>query len=247
MKERILITVRTYPTISAKHIETVCTGGITDAGEWRRLYPVPLRYLEGSKQFKTFDIVEVDVQPATDGRPESRRPQMPSLKITGHVDAWQARCDWVNRTTFASMAAMLADGRTIGPVAVREVLEFIAKPSDADWSPAQRALLQQELMFDKRLPLEKIPFDFRIRWRDGDGREHESLVLAWEIYQTWRQYRGKYADPVDIMRQKWMEDILGPAHEVSFFMGNHSRFRENWMICGWFTPPKEIAKDATLF
>jgi len=137
MKERILITVRTYPNISAKHIETVCTGGITDGGQWRRLYPVPLRYVEGNQQFKTFDIVEVDVRPADDGRPESRKPEMPSLKITGHVDDWPARCDWINPTIVESLAAMQAAGRTIGPVAVREVLEFIAKPSAADCPPKQ--------------------------------------------------------------------------------------------------------------
>jgi hypothetical protein len=203
--------------------------------------------MQESQQFKTYDIVEVSVNPGNDGRPESRRPEMPSLKITGHVDGWPARCDWINPTINSSIVPMQSAGCTLAPVKVREVLEFIAEPSDTDWNPNQKDLLRQNLMFDDRRPLEKIPFDFRIRWRDGDGAEHRSLVLAWEIYQTWRKYRQKYDNPVERMRQKWIGDILGPTHEVSFFMGNHSRFRETWMICGWFIPPKEIAKDGDLF
>jgi hypothetical protein len=48
--ERILVTVRTYPNLSTKYIETVCTGGINDKGEWRRLYPVPFPQNQEEKQ-----------------------------------------------------------------------------------------------------------------------------------------------------------------------------------------------------
>src|SRR4051812_16082494 len=95
-RERILVTVQTYPTISGVHIETVCTGGITMDGEWRRLYPVPLRYLSTDQQYKTYDVVEVDVKPGNDGRSETRQPHLPSLKIVGHVSDWQNRRDWVS-------------------------------------------------------------------------------------------------------------------------------------------------------
>ena len=35
--ERILITVKTYPVLSRKYAELVCTAGVTEAGEWRRV------------------------------------------------------------------------------------------------------------------------------------------------------------------------------------------------------------------
>ena len=43
--ERILITVKTYPTLSKKYAELVCTAGVNETGEWRRIYPVPFRQL----------------------------------------------------------------------------------------------------------------------------------------------------------------------------------------------------------
>lgn len=246
-KERILITVRTYPTLSNKYVETVCTGGITDRGEWRRLYPVPLRYLDENRQYRTFDVVEVEVKPGSDGRPETRRPHPPSLRIIEHLSGWPARCDWINPTINPSLAAMEAAGKTLAPVKVREVLDFTAIPCEAEWTAKQQELLKQDILFDERHPLEKIPFDFRFRWLDGDGVEHDSLVLAWEFGETWRQYRRKYTNPIEVMREKWVKDLCGSHREVSFFMGNLASRRKVFAVCGVFSPPKEMASDGTLW
>ena len=45
-KERILVAVKTYPTLSLIHGETVCTAGVRQDGSWVRIYPVPFRRLE---------------------------------------------------------------------------------------------------------------------------------------------------------------------------------------------------------
>ena len=42
MKEKILILVKTYPSLSKKYQEIVCTAGINKRGEWRRVYPMVL-------------------------------------------------------------------------------------------------------------------------------------------------------------------------------------------------------------
>lgn len=39
-EERILVTVKTYPTLSQKYGETVCTAGVREDGSWVRLYSV---------------------------------------------------------------------------------------------------------------------------------------------------------------------------------------------------------------
>jgi hypothetical protein len=55
-KERILITVKTYPTLSRKYGETVCTAGIRPDGSWVRLYPVPFRRLDDKETLYTFRL-----------------------------------------------------------------------------------------------------------------------------------------------------------------------------------------------
>ena len=45
MRTKVLVTVMTYPTLSKRHMETVCTAGFREDGSWIRIYPVPHRLL----------------------------------------------------------------------------------------------------------------------------------------------------------------------------------------------------------
>ena len=245
--ERILITVRTYPTISTGYIETVCTGGINDAGEWRRLVPVPLRYLEKEQVYKTFDVISVKLKPGKDGRRETRAPVLPSMKVVRHLKSWRARCDWVKPTEVASMREMKDSGRTLCPVAVREVIDLKVKRESAEWTPEQKEKLKQQNLFVQRKPLEKIPYKFRFVWKDGDGEEHKSTVYSWEMLETYRSYRERYEKPVEVMREKWLSDLCGAHRQVSFFMGNLAQRRHIYVVCGVFSPPKKDAQNDTLW
>ena len=48
-KKRIYIIVKTYPTISDKYSELVCTAGVLEDVSWIRLYPIPFRNIHGYK------------------------------------------------------------------------------------------------------------------------------------------------------------------------------------------------------
>jgi hypothetical protein len=246
-RERILVTVRTYPNPSSKYSETVCTGGVTDTGQWRRLYPVPLRYLDEDKKYATYDIIDVSVEDGKDGRPETRRPNCQTIKVVSKVDSWEERWKWVGPTILASVEEMTSKNRTLGPVAVREVKEFVAKETAADWTARQKERLKQEGLFSERKPLEKIPFDFRMVWVDEGGKEWDSLVIAWEFGETWRNWRAKYENPIERMRDKWMNEICCAKNRVTFFMGNSAEHRQVFMVCGIFYPPNKVAENAQLF
>jgi len=45
-KTKVLIAVKTYPTLSEKYDELVCTAGFKEDGTWIRIYPVPFRKLK---------------------------------------------------------------------------------------------------------------------------------------------------------------------------------------------------------
>jgi hypothetical protein len=49
-RQRVLITAKTYPTLSRKYGETVCTAGVREDGTWVRIYPVPFRRLSEEQQ-----------------------------------------------------------------------------------------------------------------------------------------------------------------------------------------------------
>jgi len=54
IRKKILITVKTYPTLSKKYDELVCTAGIDEHGNWYRLYPIPFRKIDYDKRYKKY-------------------------------------------------------------------------------------------------------------------------------------------------------------------------------------------------
>ncbi len=81
-KKKILILVKTYPNPSKNYLETVCTAGVTESGEWIRLYPVSYRYLENDQQYPKYSWIEVEAKKASDdNRIESYKPRMESIKV----------------------------------------------------------------------------------------------------------------------------------------------------------------------
>jgi hypothetical protein len=71
-REKVFITVKTYPTLSRKHGELVCTAGVREDGSWMRLYPIPFRLLDYKDRYQKFDWIETRlVRNTKDPRPET--------------------------------------------------------------------------------------------------------------------------------------------------------------------------------
>jgi hypothetical protein len=84
---KALISVKTYPTLSSKYDELVCTAGFREDGTWIRIYPVPYRKLPYTQQYKKYDWIELDlVKNESDARPESFRPRKleSEIRVIGH-------------------------------------------------------------------------------------------------------------------------------------------------------------------
>ena len=72
---RVLIAVKTYPTLSEKYDELVCTAGFLEDGSWIRIYPVPYRKLNYGSRYSKWQWIEIDlVKNTKDFRKESYRP-----------------------------------------------------------------------------------------------------------------------------------------------------------------------------
>lgn len=97
---RVLITVKTYPTISSKYDELVCTAGLLEDGTWIRIYPVQFRKKSYGEQYKKYDWVELNlVKNESDFRPESFRPYShdTEIKIIDHIETTN---NWAKRKEF---------------------------------------------------------------------------------------------------------------------------------------------------
>ncbi len=96
----ILILIKTYPEISRKYTETVCTAGIiADTKELVRLYPVRYRYLAGKNRFSKYQWIKAKLKKAkSDIRPESYKLDEDSITLGGKIGTsgnWRERKQWV--------------------------------------------------------------------------------------------------------------------------------------------------------
>lgn len=60
-KTKVLITVKTYPAISSKYDELVCTAGFLEDGTWIRIFPIQFRKKSFEEQYKKYDWIEIDL------------------------------------------------------------------------------------------------------------------------------------------------------------------------------------------
>ena len=76
-KEIVLITVKTYPSISEKYDELVCTAGFREDGSWIRIYPVQFRKKKYNEQYSKYQWVEIDLVKNTS---DFRKREFPPCK-----------------------------------------------------------------------------------------------------------------------------------------------------------------------
>jgi len=98
---QVLIAVKTYPIPSKGYDELVCTAGVTETGDFVRLYPINFRDLPWDQQYRKYQWIEVEVKKhvGRDSRKESYRPDSETLQIMGEPldtkDNWSKRAHYL--------------------------------------------------------------------------------------------------------------------------------------------------------
>jgi hypothetical protein len=189
-KERVLITVKTYPTLSRKYGETVCTAGVREDGTWVRIYPVPFRRLDEKEQYSKFDWLECRlVRNPSDPRPETFRPvDENELQPVGHIDTaskWRERRRILLKTARVYdrldelVAGAKANQISLAVFKPTRISDFIWEAEDRDWDPdkvrqMRAATKQYDLFADNTWRetfkvIEKLPYSFSYRFEDAAG------------------------------------------------------------------------------
>lgn len=114
---KVLIAVKTYPTLSSKYDELVCTAGFREDGAWIRIYPIPFRKNSYNEQYKKYDWIEVDlVKNESDFRPESYRPKTidTEINVVGHIDTkenWEERKEICLGKIYYNLTELIAEAK----------------------------------------------------------------------------------------------------------------------------------------
>lgn len=258
---KVLITVKTYPTISGKYDELVCTAGFLEDGTWIRIYPVPFRKRAYAEQYKKYDWIELDlVKNTSDFRPESYRPKTldTEIKVIGHIDParnWEERKRYCLGKVYENLTELIAEaknkeiGTSLAVFKPTEFLDFYAEPVEREWNAKQKATLAQQNLFENKDEFEvvkKLPYRFKFRYKDNEGRESNMMIEDWETGQLfWRQlakYDGNEQKAIEDVRKKYFDDFA-KTKDLHFYLGttqrHHNTAPNPFIIIGTFHPKIE--------
>lgn len=264
-KTRVLITVTTYPQPSRSYDELICTAGILPNGQWIRIYPVPLSFLD-YKKYQWIDLELIEHKHRRDFRPESRRPKYPDLadlEIIEHLDTaqnWYARKEACLQRVYTNMTQLIEDSKAPRNVSLAAfkptaIMRFIVEDDDREWKERWLEQLKQVDMFTggakdnkPRIPIDKIPYKFKYQFEDDEGRSSTMTIEDWEIGALYRNClaaaEGNEAEATEKVRQRYETEFL-EKNDLTLFLGttlDHHRKRHNnpFTIIGVFYPRRDI-------
>ena len=202
---KLLITVTTYPLPSRSYDELVCTAGITEQGDWIRIYPVPLQFLKGLrkdgkvKSYK-YTWIELDLKKRTDDfRPESHSPNDYSFKdilVHGELGTdnnWAERKNYCTKKVYTNLSKLISDSQNPSNISLAtfkpsEFLGFDIEDDEREWKKEWREQIKQlQINFGEpekniqRELISKIPYKFYYKFKDDQGTISRLMIEDWEI------------------------------------------------------------------
>lgn len=262
-KKKVLITVKTYPTLSEKYDELVCTAGFLEDGSWIRIYPIPFRKKTYQEQYKKYDWVEIDlVKNTSDFRPETFRPRSldSEIKVIGHIDTkrnWAERKNiclskvYTNIEKLSLEAKNKSIGTSLAVFKPTKILDFYVEKVDSNWSRKKLEKLRQLNIFETEKDgkfeiVRKLPYRFKFKYLDDSGKEANQMIEDWETGRLyWKmlaKHEGNESKAIDDVRKKYFDDFA-KTKDLHFYLGttlsNHYVSINPFIIIGTFSPKIE--------
>lgn len=274
-KEKVLICVKTYPTLSGKYDELVCTAGVKKDGTWIRIYPVPFRKLNYSKQYAKWQWIELDlIRNNKDLRPESFRPNLDHpISLLEKVDTsnnWAKRKEIVLRNVKTNMTDLILEAKdpnkrtSLAILKPTKVIDFVCEPCERNWDKSkleavkahqeQLELFEQEEVSEIFKVVQKIPYKFSYVFETEDGIKRTMMIEDWELGMLYlnslKAANGNEKIACQMVREKYF-DVFTNNKDLYFFLGTTLKFHNiapnPFIIIGIFYPPKEEDVEPTLF
>ncbi|MEX2167740.1 MAG: hypothetical protein WD851_00390 [Pirellulales bacterium] len=253
---KVLITVKTYPIPSSKYDELVCTAGVTETGDFVRLYPVNFRDLPYAQQYRKYQWIEVAAEKHTgrDSRKESYRPDSSTLALFGEPIATK-RGDWSERAKFVlakksnSLEELIerqaTDRTSLGIFKPKKVHDLVISKDSPEWKPQFLQELRQARIWEDRItskePPRKVPFKFHYDFECDDSRckRHKMMIEDWEVGALYWKLVDQGTTPDEAARKvraKFLDELCAANKATHFYVGTILAHPKNWVVIGVFYP-----------
>jgi len=273
---RILISVKTYPTLSATYDELVCTAGFKEDGSWVRIYPVPYRKLKYADRYEKWQWIEIDIVRNTkDFRKESYRPaDLDKDIIIGEsvptIKNWTLRKEIALKNVYTDMSILIEEakdesiGTSLAVFKPKKIIDFIWEPCEREWDKKKLDVIiakqAQGSLFDneetKRIfqVARKLPYKFSYVFTSDDNKERTLMVEDWELgalyWNCLKKTKGNEELACQKVKEKYFDHMVNKC-DLYFFLGTTQKFHNvgpnPFIIIGVFYPLKEDKTQLSLF
>jgi hypothetical protein len=257
-KKKVLVTVKAYPEKSKKYGTVVCTAGITDQGEWIRLYPMPLTSFIGPGRIRRYDWIEAECEKVTDeklARKESYRVRDGSVAIIDRslsLGKVRRKAPWAKRNEIIlrNLAPSLEyledqyddDKTSLGLIKPTEIINFYTR-EELQQPPEPREY--QRSLDNQIIPIiDIIPHIFAYKFRCTgcvDGKQHDIMCEDWELFESYRSWWKNYPNVKSLwekLHERFFDFMI--RQDIHFYMGMYSQM-PTWLMIGLYYPADATA------
>ena len=245
--EKLLVLAKASPTVSRKYEHLVCVGGLTEANEWRRIYPVPWKIFFGGR-FKKKSWIEYEMQDnvSFDHRPESRKVNLNRNFTSLGGESFKEikkRLD-EKLTTLERLKKTGHSKASMGVVKPYEIVDFVEEDSSRYLKLKNK---QKQQTLDGRSAIEifipKKTFSYVFKCSRECPKPHKITCEDWELTELYRKLQnrlneGKYGSQEEVygkIKDKFLS--LTSKKDFYFILGTHFRFN-TYIIISVIYPKK---------
>jgi hypothetical protein len=232
---QVTILVKALPQPSKKYGETVCCAGVTPEGNWKRLYPIRFRHLQGDQSFKRWDIVDFKYgQPLRDRRDESCHVYEDSIAVVG-VTPEREKSRMIERILVSSASEAAQRKQSLALIRPKNTKFLFKKKPDGIVQKEREAFKRaasQGSFFDKDLAaLSPSTYRFGFQFEDSSGR-HAYQCGDWEVNAMFYNGSRRMGENAAL---EWMNETFNvtyPKLGMTFALGNMAKRPQTWQLLG---------------
>ena len=249
--KNILIAVKTYPTLSEKYDELVCTAGFLEDGSWVRIYPIPYRKLDYTERYQKWHWISLDIEKNPhDFRKESFRPvnidgELIIGKHVGTQNNWAERKNIVLKHVYTNMEELISEaknneiGTSLAVLKPKEVVDFVWEAcKERDWDKkkldkilarqTQLSLFEEENETRKIFKVvQKVPYEFSYIFTTEDGIQRKLMIEDWEVGELYwnclRRSQGNEEIACQQVKKKYFDKFV-KENDLYFFLGTTLKY-----------------------
>ena len=245
-KERCLLLCMAYPDYSQKYGATVCMAGITEEGELRRIYPIPMETFR-EVGFAKRRWIEYDIREKGDYRKESYKINPDSVTVGEAESYLEVRNRLEERVTTIEELNRQQTQDEISLGFVKPIVDYFTIDEDKEREQRAKKYQEQTTLTGAKMPVEVLPHQLRYHFRCGPDctTDHRIMCEDIEAGQLYRRMNWNY-DSIDLIESKMREkfvDWMYNERDLYFMMGTHYSWK-TWLIISVLYPKPR--KDRSL-